>query len=183
MRLTSRLRLREVTFADADVFDTYMMGEAYWRYLPIGPPTPRSVRAFITQCVNDQAQSPRKSWFLAATEQASGVIVGEGIVHVRSEHWCEGEIGWGVDPARTGQGLATEIAGAMLSFAFRELDLHRVYAQCRDDHHASVRIMAKLGMREEGVLRENVFSHGRWWSSRQAAILAHEWRQRDLEPA
>ena len=35
--------------------------------------------------------------------------------------------------------------------------------------------MAKLGMREEGVLQENVFARGEWWSSAQSSILSSEW--------
>ncbi len=170
---TPRLILREVVAADADVFDAYMMRELYWRHLPIDPPTPRSVRAFVEQCVCDQASVPRPGYFLAAIERGSGLIIGEGILHIRSERWCQGEIGWGVDPARAGQGFATEIGAAMLGLAF---DLHRVYARCRVGHAASAHIMEKLGMREEGVLRENVFARGAWWSSLQASILADEWR-------
>ena len=173
---TPRLRLREVVLADADAFDTYMMLEPYWRHLPIDPPTPRSVKTFIEQCVRDQASNPRGCYCLAAVDRGSGAIVGEGILHIRSEPWCQGEIGWGVDPARAGQGLATEIGEALLGLAFDRLDLHRVYAKCRVGHAASARIMEKLGMREEGVLREDAFARGAWWSSLQASILAEEWR-------
>jgi RimJ/RimL family protein N-acetyltransferase len=34
--------------------------------------------------------------------------------------------------------------------------------------------MEKLGMREEGILRENVLARGAWWSSVQCSILASE---------
>ena len=178
MLKTPRLRLREVVLADADAFDAYMMLEPYWRRLPIDPPTPRSVRAFIEQCVRDQSSNPRECYFLAAVERGSGAIVGEGILHIRSQSWCQGEIGWGVDPARAGHGLGTEICDALLGLAFERLDLHRVYAKCRVGHAASARIMEKLGMREEGVLREDAFARGAWWSSLQASILAEEWRLR-----
>jgi RimJ/RimL family protein N-acetyltransferase len=35
--------------------------------------------------------------------------------------------------------------------------------------------MAKLEMREEGVLRENIFARGQWWSTVQSSILSSEW--------
>ena len=41
-------------------------------------------------------------------------------------------------------------------------------------HHASRRIMAKLGMREEGVMRDNMFVRGEWWSTVQGAILSSD---------
>jgi hypothetical protein len=36
-------------------------------------------------------------------------------------------------------------------------------------------LMAKLGMREEGVFRENILARGEWWSSVQSSILSAEW--------
>ncbi len=179
MRLeTVRLLLRDVAADDADRFDAYMCEREYWRDLPIDPPTPRSVEAFIDRCVLDQTREPRVAYFLAATDRATGAIIGEGSLHIRNEPWAEGEIGWGIDPAHAGAGLATEIADALLALSFDALDLHRVFARCRVDHGASRRIMAKLGMREEGVLRDNMLARGEWWSSLQAAVLAHEWRAR-----
>jgi [ribosomal protein S5]-alanine N-acetyltransferase len=82
----------------------------------------------------------------------------------------------GVVSNHAGQGLATEIGQALLQLAFETLRLHGVFAQCRVENQASRRIMAKLGMREEGVLRENVLARGEWWSSAQSSILSTEWR-------
>ena len=63
----------------------------------------------------------------------------------------------------------------MLRYGFDILGLHRVFARRRVENLASRRIMAKLGMREEGVLRENVLARGEWWSSAQSSILSTEW--------
>ena len=175
---TPRLVLREVVVDDAYAFRDYMTDEAYWRNLPIDPPSLSSVRAFLERCVRDRGEEPRKAWFLAAVEIASGRIVGEGILHVRSQRWGQGEVGWGVDVARTGEGLATEIGAAMLRLGFESVGLHRVVARARVGHAASRRVMHKLGMREEGVLREDVCGRGEWWSSLLCAVLSHEWEAR-----
>jgi [ribosomal protein S5]-alanine N-acetyltransferase len=94
---------------------------------------------------------------------------------VRDLHSRQREIGWGVTSSHKGQGLGTEIGGALLTLAFGRLSLHRVFAQGRIENHASRRIMAKLEMREEGVLRENIFARGQWWFSLQSSILSSEW--------
>ena len=70
----------------------------------------------------------------------------------------------------TGRGLGTEIGHAMLQLGF-SLGLHRLYARCRVQNIASLRIMAKLGMSEEGTLRENVNARSEWWSSAQWSVL------------
>jgi [ribosomal protein S5]-alanine N-acetyltransferase len=81
----------------------------------------------------------------------------------------------GVISSHAGRGLGTEIGQALLRLAFDTVRLHRVFAQCRVENQASRRIMVKLGMREEGVLRENVLARGEWWSSVQSSILSSEW--------
>ena len=168
------LLIREVRTSDTDAFFAYMQREQYWRDLPIEPPTVIAIAAMVDACLRDQTKQPRTDYFMAAVDKYSGNLIGEAILHVRSGRWKQGEIGWGVSPDHTGQGLATEIGKAMLQLAFKKLALHRVYAQCRVENRPSRRVMAKLGMREEGILRENVLARGSWWSSVQCSILATE---------
>ncbi len=171
---TARLFLRDVQTSDADAFLSYMQRKEYWHSLPIEPPTAGSIAAMLNQCLLDQARKPRTDFLLAAAEKASGQIVGEAILHVRSTRWRQGEIGWGVGSSHAGRGFATEIGEAMLRFGFQTLGLHRIYAQCRIENLTSRRIMSKLGMREEGIMRENVLARGSWWSSVQCSILSTE---------
>jgi RimJ/RimL family protein N-acetyltransferase len=171
---TPRLIIRDVLGSDAEGFLGYMQKEPYWRDVPIEQPTLQSMTALVNASLQDQARQPRTDYFLAAVEKRSQSVIGEAILHVRSLRWKQGEIGWGVSHTHTGRGLATEIGFAMLKLAFDTLKLHRVYAQCRVENHASRRIMAKIGMRQEGILRENVLARGAWWSSVQCSALAHE---------
>jgi [ribosomal protein S5]-alanine N-acetyltransferase len=169
---TDRLLIRDVRASDVDAFHRYMRQEPYWRNVPIDPPTALSVAALVNHCLQSQTQTPRTDYFMAAVDKRSDEIFGEAILYVRSIRWRQGEIGWGVSSSHVGRGLATEIGRAMLCLAFDTISLHRVFAQCRAENLASRRIMAKLGMREEGLLRENVFSRGEWWSSAQCSTLS-----------
>lgn len=172
---TPRLIIRDVLGSDALGFLEYMREEPYWRDVPIEQPTLQSMTALVDASLQDQARQPRSSYFLAAVEKSSQSVIGEAILHVRSQRWKQGEIGWGVSHTHTGHGIATEIGFTMLRLAFDTLKLHRVYAQCRVENYASRWIMTKIGMREEGILRENVLARGAWWSSVQCSALAHEW--------
>jgi [ribosomal protein S5]-alanine N-acetyltransferase len=69
----------------------------------------------------------------------------------------------------------TEAARAILGVAFRELNLHRVWATCHVRNHASYRVMEKLGMRREAHFRKNAFEKNEWRDSYLYAILAEEW--------
>jgi aminoglycoside 6'-N-acetyltransferase len=123
---TPRLVIRDVCPSDVDAFFAYMKREQYWQDLPIDPPTVASIKAMVDRCLSDQGKEPRTDFFLAAVAKATGDLVGEAILHIRSLRWRQGEIGWGVSSDHVGHGLATEIGIAMLHLAFDSFSLHRV---------------------------------------------------------
>ena len=51
-----------------------------------------------------------------------------------------------------GRGLATEAAGACLRYGFEELHFDSAIAVTRPEHHASRRVLEKIGMSFEGVM-------------------------------
>jgi [ribosomal protein S5]-alanine N-acetyltransferase len=172
---TDRLLVREVLASDGDDFLQWWQQDDYRRHVPIEPPTADSIAAKVNGWVQSQNQNPRTVYHLVVTDKRSNQMVGDAGLYIRSIGSRQGEIGWGVMSSHAGQGVATEIGRALLGLAFDSLGLHRVFAQCRVENLASRRIMTKLGLREEGVLRENVFARGEWWSSVQSSILATEW--------
>ena len=66
----------------------------------------------------------------------------------------EAAIGWLLDPAYVGQGYATEAAAGVLRICFEELGLRRVVAGAFADNDASLRVMARIGMRIEERSRD-----------------------------
>jgi RimJ/RimL family protein N-acetyltransferase len=170
---TARLRIRDVDASDVDAFFAYMRRDDYWCNLPFCPPTRDSVQSHIDRSLHEQSESLRKSYFLAATLKDTGQLIGEAVLGITSLRDGQAAIGWAVDGRYTGRGFATEIGRAMLDLGFG-LGLHRIYAQCRAGNAASLRIMSKLAMTEEGTLRENVKARGEWWSSSQWSILSSE---------
>lgn len=167
---TERLLIRDVLLSDRDAFYAYMRREDYWRHVPVEPPTPAWVETLCKSCVREQDRDPRLHFFLACVSKETGTVIGESILRIDSYKHGQAEVGWGVDSAYSGHGIGTEIGRAMLQLGFG-MGLHRLYARCRIQNKASLRIMRKLGMSEEGVLRENVNVRGEWWSSAQWSIL------------
>lgn len=64
--------------------------------------------------------------------------------------------GYALGRAAWGQGLMTEILRDVISLAFTNPDLHRVYAYCDTENIGSIRVMEKAGMRREGTLRRHL---------------------------
>lgn len=89
----------------------------------------------------------------------------------------QAEIGWCLDPAWTGQGLATEAVAGLLRLCFEELGLRRVVANCFADNVASWRLMERLGMRRElHAVKDSLHRSGEWLDGYGYALLADEWR-------
>lgn len=89
----------------------------------------------------------------------------------------QAELGWVLDPASHGRGLGTEFAAALLRLAFDGLDVRRIEAACFAENLASRRVMEKIGLRLEGVFREeSLHRSGRWLDGMSYALLAREFR-------
>lgn len=92
-----------------------------------------------------------------------------------------GGIGVFVGDAHQGRGLGTELVARMLRFGFEDCDMHRIEADVEVSNIASQRVMKRVGMVREGVMRDCTFAGGRWWSDAKYAILASDWLVRGSE--
>lgn len=119
--------------------------------------------------------------------ELGGVVVGDLYLAVEAPwsqleaapraHGTLGVVGWCVDPAYAGRGLATEGATALLRICFDGLGVRRVVAGAFAANVASVRVMQKIGMRQESYgVRESLHRDLGWLDGVGYAILAEEWR-------
>ena len=74
----------------------------------------------------------------------------------RSVNNATAELGFLLDPRWWGKGYATEAADLAVWYGFRYLKLNRIYAHYRVSNPASGRVLAKLGMKQEGLMRQCV---------------------------
>jgi len=65
------------------------------------------------------------------------------------------EVGFWVGRQYWGQGIATEACVSLLDFAFGQLGLNKVYAECLTRNPASSAVLQKVGMVQEGVLAKH----------------------------
>lgn len=89
------------------------------------------------------------------------------------------ELGYWVAAPAWGRGYATEAAAALCAYAFAALGVHRIEARHLLRNPASGRVMQKLGMRREGVLRDAVRKWDRFEDLALYAVLAPEWHARE----
>jgi ribosomal-protein-alanine N-acetyltransferase len=176
LRLTTeRLVLREITATDLRALLAIESRPEQVRYQSFDAHTEDTARAYIAAVMADASASPRLVYDLAITRDG-GELVGRAGFRRDASDPRLGELWFNVAPELTGQGLATEAARAIVTFAFRELGMHRMWGDCDPRNPASARVMERLGMRREGHHVQNVFLKGEWCDSLIYAVLASEWR-------
>jgi ribosomal-protein-alanine N-acetyltransferase len=92
-----------------------------------------------------------------------GAIAGTvNLFNIVRESLQSGTIGYWVDHARNGRGLATSAVGAIVDFAFEDLDLHRVEAATLLDNVTSQRVLEKNDFERIGLARRFLRIDDEW---------------------
>ena len=178
---TERLVLREFRATDWPAMLAYQNDPRYLRYYEWTERTPEDVRAFIQRFLDQQQDNPRFKFQLAITLKGSDELIGNCGVRMASADAREADIGYELAPEYWGRGYATEAARAIVQFGFAHLRPHRISAWCIAENVGSARVLEKLGLRQEGRLREKEYFKGQWWDTLLFAILDYEWRERVVE--
>jgi [ribosomal protein S5]-alanine N-acetyltransferase len=85
-----------------------------------------------------------------------------------------GHLGYWVDRAVSGRGLATLAVALVCDQAFGPAGLHRLQADIRPENLRSQRLVERLGFRQEGVLRRYLDIDGDWRDHLSYALLAED---------
>ena len=169
---TDRLRLRPWRLEDVDDALAYAQDPEWSRFLQALPQPygRKDAEQFIArQLLLERVVNP--SW---AVERQEIVIGGINIRFNFENALCE--IGYSVARAHWNKGVCTEAAGAVIDAAFStHPELNRVHARADDRNKASQRVMEKVGMRREGVLRKSRVERGEAFDEAWFAILRSEW--------
>ena len=87
-------------------------------------------------------------WVWVVIDPLAGAVVGDIGFHSPVCEMTSIEIGYIIFAEARGKGYATEAAAALIAWAFAQPGIERVTAQIDPDNDASLRIAAKLAMRE-----------------------------------
>lgn len=88
------------------------------------------------------------------------------------------EVGYVLNPAYWGFGIAPEAVLNVMRFGFVNLHLNRIEARYMVGNDRSRRVMEKVGMTFEGVARESMHVKGKYVSVGTCSILRSEFQQK-----
>jgi ribosomal-protein-alanine N-acetyltransferase len=101
---------------------------------------------------------------------AGHVMVG----NVVREPLLSAYVGYWVDAEVAGGGVITAAVALVVDHCFGPVGLHRLEATVRPENAASLRVLAKLGFRQEGVFRRYLDVDGGWRDHECFALTAEE---------
>lgn len=172
-----RVRLRWLTAQDVDglfaIFsDTRMM--RYWSSPAMKEPA--EAEAMVAKIHRQFAERSGFQWGLERRED--GRLLGTcTIFRVHAQNRCA-EIGYALASDYWKNGYMFEALGALLDYAFGPMNLRRLEADVDPRNANSLRILGKLGFRQEGLLRERWDVAGDIQDSAFLGLLAREWLAR-----
>jgi len=102
-----------------------------------------------------------KSYEFAITDKLTGEIYGAiGLSNHKNNK--NGEIGYWIGEDYWGKGYATEALRAIVDFAFSVKDYHKVWGRFFDSNPSSGKVMQKVGLVYEGLLKEHILKDGKY---------------------
>lgn len=174
---SERLELRLVTLDDIDAVHSWMSDPEVARYQLYEPRTREVVAEKVAETVGATRLASVND-FVQPVIVLDGEVIGSIYFTIASVENLTGEIGWALRREFWGHGYAAEAASAMLDVAFRDVGLHRVFAELDPRNAASVALCLRLGMRHEATFLEHMMFKGAWADTGIYAILDHEWKAR-----
>jgi len=129
----------------------------------MGPNTYRGLVRSLTRQARDNRMLP---WLVfhqptagSIRPELAGQLTVSGIVG-GSASW--GQIGYWVDERLAGRGIIPAAVALAVDYCFQVMRLHRIEIAIRPENEKSLRVVAKLGFRPEGIRPRYLHIDGNW---------------------
>jgi ribosomal-protein-alanine N-acetyltransferase len=172
---TNRLSLRAITADDVDDFYAIYSNLEVMRYWSTPPLPDRDAASKLISEIHESFERHEILKWGIALRSDHTLIGSVTLFHLDFTH-RRAEIGYALGRPFWGKGYMQETLKAVLSYAFEELNLHRIEADVDPRNTASVKTVERLGFRREGYLRERWQVNGEIQDAYFYGLLRPEWK-------
>ncbi len=145
------------------------------------PPIPQALERLQAEFDKQMAEGGRDgAWFAI---EADGKFIGQcALFNLNTtSHACELGITIG-DKEYWGRGYGREAVMLLLDYAFRLRNFRRVWLSVHGNNERAIRAYRACGFREEGRLREQMWSNGAYVDLVYMGVLWAEWQPQGAPP-
>lgn len=177
---TERLVLRRLELADAEMMLRNWTGDdKVTRFLRWDAhKTIDDTERMILQWINNYQDDSTYYWGMYLKNNE---MIGSTGITITSEYDFKGELGYKIGSNWWNQGYSSEAARAVIDYMFRNTDIERIGSFCSVENPASRKVMEKIGMHYEGLMRHYYKAGGRFHDCVQYGIIRNEWEQTYLK--
>lgn len=126
------------------------------------PETIETTKNLILEWLEKQEAQPRMSYIFCVKKIETNQFIGLIGLTIGKPNYRIAEVWYKTHPVFWKRGYTTEALLGILKFGFANLKLHRIEAGCAVDNLASIRVLEKVGMTNEGRKREILPIRGEW---------------------
>ncbi len=172
---TRRLVLRKLAPDDLQDVFAYASDPEVTQHLRWGPHrTQGETKAYLDQVLQEYQTGQDGHWGMEYKD--TGRLIGSIHLMALSARHRKAEIGFVLSRTHWNRGLATEALRCVLVYSFETVGLNRLEGLCLVENHAAKRVLEKVGMVREGLLRESLFQKGAFRDFELYAILRRDHR-------
>ncbi|RZT23788.1 GNAT family N-acetyltransferase [Fictibacillus sp. BK138] len=176
---TERILLRKITMDDLEDMFEYGSDEDVAKYVTWDKhKTTNDTKEFIEFVLGRYEKGEVAPWGIELKE--NGKFIGTVDFVSWSPYHNNAEIGYVLSKPYWGKGITTEAVHELIRFGFGKMDLVRIQARCFMENIGSERVMEKIGMTYEGVIRKGMFAKGEHRDLKLYSLLKEEFDRFDL---
>lgn len=172
---TDRLLLRRLRSDDAERLSRYRSDPQVARFQSWESYSLAQAESLVSQQAGFDA-GYAGTWFqLGVADRKTGHLLGDIGLHTLAHDPRQVELGFTLARECQGQGLASEALTALIDWLFTTQGIHRIACYTDDENTACIRLLTRLGFRQEGLLRQSTWSGDEWRDDRLFALLLEDW--------
>lgn len=152
---TKRLHLRRHVIEDAEImFKNWVTEKEVTKFLSWQPHKDiNETKQLLTEWIDSYKELNFYFWTIELKD--SHELVGDISVVNLDEATQSVELGYGIGTKWWGKGITAEAGKALVKFFFEEVQVNRVYAKHAAENPNSGKVMQKIGMKKEGIIRQS----------------------------
>lgn len=170
---TERLILRKLRLEDAKDLFEYASDKEVTKYVTWEPHKSIEDSVNLIKFTHERYEKREGIiWGIVCKENKK--VIGTCDISPVTKHF-RAEIAYALSRDYWGKGIMTEAVKEAIKFGFEKMNLNRIQAMCIPENIGSYRVMEKVGMKYEGLIREYMYIKGKFQDLKLYSILRREY--------
>ncbi|MHA6250500.1 GNAT family N-acetyltransferase [Oceanobacillus sp. CAU 1775] len=176
---TERLTLRQFTMDDA-IRVQELADDKEVAKTTLNIPSPYSIEAAKDWIKNHPQMIQNGIFPFAIIIKSDDILIGTMTIRVNDTH-KKGELAYWVGKEYWRNGYATEAAKEVVRYGFNQLKLNRIWAKAMTKNPASTKVMLNIGMKKEGVLKQDIIKSGVFEDSEIYGLTKSDYKKHHIK--